>query len=89
MEIGLDADRFWGLTPKQAGSEIRAAVALQKLRHDEMAWLAWNMAALQRIEKFPSLKEFLGHKPRKRSWQEISAELSAWAASTTNDNRGR
>lgn len=86
MNIGLDPDRFWGLAPKQASAEIKAAVERQRRHHDELAWVAWHTAALHRIDKMPSLREFMGHKPRERDWREIGAELTAWAKST-NDNR--
>lgn len=39
--------------------------------HNNLMWLAWHVAALQRTKRLPPLKRMLAReKPRAQSWQE-------------------
>jgi hypothetical protein len=91
VDAGLDPDRFWLLTPAQAGAEVRAANAGQRRRYAELEWLAWHTAYLHRVERMPSFAEFSKsgrEAPRPRDWRQVSAELTAWATANNNSRKG-
>jgi hypothetical protein len=46
------------------------------------AWLAWHVAALPRLKKFPELNALMGVKQtaRRQTVSEMEAILAAWAA---------
>jgi hypothetical protein len=46
------------------------------------AWLAWHIAALPRMKKFPELEKLMGtkRKAKRQTVSEIEAILAAWAA---------
>lgn len=81
MEAGLDPDRFWQVTPRQAENEIGAAAKRRHQHHNELAWLAWHIAALGRTKKMPKLKDMLHEAPgqkRRKTWQEMHDAAKAW-----------
>jgi hypothetical protein len=46
------------------------------------AWLAWHIAALPRMKKFPELEKLMGtkRKARRQTASEMDAIFKAWAA---------
>jgi hypothetical protein len=46
------------------------------------AWLAWHVAALPRLQKFPELNALMGVKrtAKRQTVSEMEAILAAWAA---------
>ncbi|MGE4339148.1 MAG: hypothetical protein AB7E55_24710 [Pigmentiphaga sp.] len=50
--------------------------------HNDRAWLAWHVAALQRADKLPKLKTLLHREksqaPQRKSWQEQLAIARQW-----------
>lgn len=46
------------------------------------AWLAWHVAALPRLKKFPTLDSLMGvkRKARRQTAAEMDAIFKAWAA---------
>jgi hypothetical protein len=86
----LPPDRFWEITLREAEAEMDAAnwrfneAAIKD--HNDRAWLAYHVAALQKIDgkkvKFPSLASMMissNKKQVKRTWQESHAEAIAWS----------
>lgn len=54
-------------------------------RHHDVAWLAWNVAALSRAKALPKLKTWLkpfagpARKPAPRDWRAQKAAMMGWA----------
>lgn len=51
-------------------------------QHNERAWLAWHIAALPLLKRFPKLEKLqlrTGKKTR-QTWQEQLAVMDRWAA---------
>lgn len=48
--------------------------------HEGRAWLAWHVAALPKMKKFPKLSDLLGNAPKRRAQTagEIEAALRSW-----------
>lgn len=46
------------------------------------AWMAWHVAALPRVEKFPTLESLMGikRKAKRQTVSEMEAIFKAWAA---------
>lgn len=93
--LGLDQDRFWLITPREAEIEIKATIERKsqeaKQRQLEQKWMTWHIAALERIDQkhFPKLEAFLNLKDKKRhqkSWQEQFSKTMAWAERTKKDD---
>lgn len=83
MEAGGDADRFWRLTPRETKREIAAHITRQKREYTERAWLAYHIAALPRLKRFPDFRNFVkppGEEARAQPWQEQLAIAMRWAA---------
>ncbi len=63
MELGLEPERFWHITPREMAREIKGKVAFFARQHAENAWLAWHVAALSRMKRLPPLSKLTGLKP--------------------------
>lgn len=53
--------------------------------HNERAWLAWHIAALQRSKKLPKLKTLFSKatsRTRRMTWQQQMAVMDQWVAHT-------
>ena len=68
---------------------------MRAARHrDELIWHAWHTALLYRVEKFPKLSDVLkdngkvSQPRRKRTWQEVGAEMQALALRAQNKGKG-
>jgi len=51
--------------------------------HNERAWLAWHIVAMQKAKRLPKLKKLLIQQPdrrRRQTWQEQMAIMGQWAA---------
>ena len=77
MELSLDPDRFWRLTPKQIKQEMEARLNVLQREHNERAWVAWHIAALSRQKTLPKLSKLqvrVGEKARQTP-KEIASSL--------------
>jgi hypothetical protein len=78
VEIGLDPAQFWRLTPRLARITVEARLRGLEREHNERAWAAWHIAALQRCRPrdFPKLERMLQRRPvRPRGERQPSAEF--------------
>ena len=73
MQIGLQPESFWSITPWQFSVCLKAAMKVAKSKFDDMAWSVWHTEALARSKKLPRLKEF----------------ISASEVSETNDEKNK
>lgn len=55
--LELTPSEFWELTPAEFYAMADGFSKRQKQRTNELIYLAWNTAALTRIEKMPELKD--------------------------------
>ena len=59
LKIGLSVDEFWRMTPRETTLAIEGAVWRYEREHQQVAWLAWHVAALGRAKRLPSLRRLL------------------------------
>lgn len=61
---------------------IEAAAKRFEREHNARVWLAWHIAAMQRMKKMPDIKKmFLNNASRPRqSWQQQLQIMTKWAA---------
>jgi hypothetical protein len=78
--IGFDPDSFWDQTIRTLAIAMHGKLRAARRDHNQRAWLAWHIAALQRAKKLPRLKSMLAReKPRIQSWQEQVNIMQKWA----------
>ena len=72
LKAGGSVGEFWDMTPR----EVHALIEADNWRRDQAqrgrAWLAWHIAALQRVKRFPSLARLMGHRPKALSPDEMA-----------------
>ena len=60
LKAGGSVSEFWDMTPR----EVHALIEADNWRRDQAqrgrAWLAWHIAALQRVKRFPALARLMG-----------------------------
>jgi hypothetical protein len=79
--LGFDPDSFWDQTFRTLTIAMHGKLRAARRDHNQRAWLAWHIAALQRTKKLPKLASlFAKEKPRQQSWQEQQMIMSSWAA---------
>jgi hypothetical protein len=59
---------------------FRAAEMRLRREHNSRAWLAWHVAALQRQNKLPAMRNLLVAEPDRKMKQQL-AGLRSWVAS--------
>jgi len=57
--------------------------------HQQLAWHAWHVAALQRIKTMPTIDKMLGVKKPRQSWQQDQATMAMWAAAVNRKQLGK
>lgn len=77
MEAGFDPDAFWRQTPRLFDIAIRARIRVKEQDQQARAWLAWHVAALPKMKRFPGLSDLLGikRKAKLQTPDEIEAGL--------------
>jgi hypothetical protein len=70
VELGLAPDLYWRSTPRMLAALTAAAQCRLDARHNELAWLAWNAAALQRAKRLPPLSGLLIKRRRAQTWRD-------------------
>ncbi|GLK49489.1 hypothetical protein GCM10017620_24620 [Brevundimonas intermedia] len=77
VEAGFDPESYWRQTPRLYDIAIRARIRVREQEQQGRAWLAWHVAALPKMKRFPGLKELLGQRPKARvqTPSRIEAEL--------------
>jgi predicted alpha-1,6-mannanase (GH76 family) len=81
--LGYDHDAFWDQTPRTLSLTFEAYNNQLKDEHNERAWLAWHIAALQRSKKFPHLRSLLVKESETQpSWQQQLEGLKQWVQAT-------
>lgn len=78
--IGFDPESFWDQTIRTMSIAMNGKLRAARREHNQRAWLAWHVAALQRAKKLPTLKSMLARdRPRPQSWQQQSTIMQSWA----------
>jgi hypothetical protein len=78
--LGFDPESFWDQTIRTLSIAMYGKIRAARREHNQRAWLAWHIAALQRSKKLPKLKSMLAReKPRIQSWQEQASIMQQWA----------
>jgi hypothetical protein len=67
VEAGHDDARFWSLTLREISIILDGSIARRRREQNDLAWLAWHVAAFQRVKKMPKLKDILISEPKKAS----------------------
>jgi hypothetical protein len=81
--VGLDPDAFWDKTPFEINFILEARWSGEVRRQNQLAWLAWHIAALSRAKRLPKLQTMLVKKPStriKQTWQQQLAIMNSLAA---------
>lgn len=73
IAAGLSAERFWGLTPRLYLTEMEGA----RMRIKRERALVWSGAMLARVEKPPTLAQFLEDAPEKEPAEFLDMRLRA------------
>jgi hypothetical protein len=79
---GFDPETFWDITPRELKLLSEATARRFEREHNARAWLAWHIAALQRMKKLPDLKRMTmknTSRPR-QTWRQQLAIMTEWAA---------
>lgn len=84
MSVGGDPEVYWDSTPREVFAYLEGARIRLKREQEERAWLAWHIAALPLSKKFPKLEDMLGRKRRRKSPEQMEAELRGWLAASTS-----
>ncbi|NVK56656.1 MAG: hypothetical protein HWE26_13680 [Alteromonadaceae bacterium] len=76
IEAGLDPAQFWDLTPREAQTWLRGALAAMKNRRREIYAAARLNHIIQHNPKnFPEMSEFMGEPRKRASPAEIKRKL--------------
>lgn len=59
MALGLAEDDFWRRTPRQIARTFEAHGQRLRREHNDRMSLAWHIAAMPKMKKFPALKKLL------------------------------
>lgn len=64
---------------REVDREFRATAMIREREHNERAWLAWHIVALDRVKKFPDLEKLLirPEAKRRQTPEEQEAALKA------------
>lgn len=79
------------MSPRQASVIVAGANDRLVREHNELVWLAWHIAALQRAKRLPRLKTLLA-KPasqQRLNWQQQMAVMDQWVVHTQRVARQR
>lgn len=79
--LGYDHNSFWDQTPRTLSLTFSANEDRRIREHNERAWSAWHIAALQRTKKMPALRSLYA-KPRMLTVDEKTNALKNWAIAT-------
>lgn len=82
MEAGGCPDRFWRQTPRLIRTYIKGRNAAAKQRQRLAMSQAWYTAMLYRADTIPPLAELMGDPVEPQTDDDITFNLSAFAAST-------
>ena len=72
LKAGATVEAFWSMTPRETYGLIQADTWRRDQAQRGRAWLAWHIAALQRVKRFPSLARLMGHRPKALSPDEMA-----------------
>lgn len=68
--LELTPSEFWELTPAEFYAMAEGFAKRKRNRNNELIYLAWNTAALTRVEKMPDLKDLYEAEPKKEQTDE-------------------
>jgi hypothetical protein len=77
---GLDTSVFWNSTPREMELSFKAAALRRRRDHNDRAWLAFHIAAFQRVKKIPKLDKLMIKERIVQPWHEQMAIMDAWAS---------
>jgi hypothetical protein len=61
---------------------MEAASERRIIEHNDRAWLAWHIAALQRAGRLPGLDRLKAKKQMPAHWEKQLADLKTWVIAT-------
>ena len=72
MELGLEPDLYWRSTPRMLAAMTAAAQRRREIDHNDLVWLDWNIAALQRTRRLPPLSTLMIRRADRRpqTWRD-------------------
>jgi hypothetical protein len=73
LAAGFTEDEFWSKTPRQIALAYQAREIRLRREHNDRAWLAWHIAALQRTQKrLPPITKLMFKEKiiKPQTWQE-------------------
>ncbi len=82
MEAGCEPARFWTITPIEAAREMQGRASIRRHEQNQLAYLAWHIEALSRMNKMPRLDEMMqtksasNRKPPDRETLEMNIKLA-------------
>lgn len=78
--MGLPASDFWSQTMRLYVITMKAKGRAADAAQYNRAWLAWHIAAIPLMAKFPTLAELTGVRPqiKKQTPAEARAMFAAW-----------
>lgn len=83
MILGYTHESFWDQTPATVRLTMEAATERRTLEHNDRAWLAWHIAALQRATRLPGLDRLKAKKQTApEHWEKQLADLKSWVIAT-------
>ena len=81
LMLGYDHESFWDQTPRTLSLAFDAHNETRRIAHNDRAWLAWHVAALQRAKRVPSLTKLQIAKPQASAgpaWKSQLEGLKHW-----------
>lgn len=80
--LGYDPESFWDQTPRTLSLAFEAGNENRRMAHNDRAWLAWHVAGLQRVKRFPPLSNLqVARKPQTHLDEQLEG-LKNWVQAT-------
>jgi hypothetical protein len=85
LRAGIGILEFWDQTPRETYMTIDASIWREEIRQKRDLTMAWQIAALSRAKRMPSLKQLLNTKPaRPLVGEELEKRRKEFADMTKN-----
>jgi len=75
LKAGIDIERYWASTPKEIVLQLEAFRWRQSQNHNQLAWAAWHIVALNRQKKIPALKKLLIKDTQNKKFQTVDEQI--------------
>ncbi len=80
--LGYSHESFWEQTARTVQLTFDAGAERLGREHNDRAWMAWHVAALQRSKKFPQLSKLLVQRRKQDNWRKQVEGLKNWVIAT-------